>query len=97
VVAGRTVWYGDSFTQRALPNIGAFFRDVWRVPELSQPAAIADPDRAADVLISQIRLARNVVIEQTERIALGRVDGSILRPATVDRIVAALRADPGVR
>ncbi len=97
VVDGRTVWYGDSFTQRALPNIGAFFADVWRVPELSQPAALDDPDQAVDVLVSQIRQARNVVIEQTERIALGKVDGSILRPETVDRIVAALEADPGVR
>jgi hypothetical protein len=97
VVAGRTVWYGDSFTQRALPNIGTFFRDVWRVPELSDPAVVSGLDQGVDVLLSQIRDAENVVLETVERNALGRVDGSILNPRAVERIVAGLRRDPGVR
>lgn len=97
VVPGRTVWYGDSFTQRAIPNIGAFFRDVWRVPELSNPGAAAKPEAAVDVLIDQIRKADNVVLETVERQAFGRVDGSILDPRVVDRIVAGLREDPGAR
>lgn len=96
VVPGRTVWYGDSFTQRALPNIGAFFRDVWRIPEFSNPAVVAGQDQAVDVLLSQMRLAKNVVLETVERNALGRVQGSILSPAIVDRIVAGLKKDPGV-
>lgn len=95
VVPGRTVWYGDSFTQRALPNIGAFFADVWRVPELSNPAAAAEPDTAIEVLVDQLRRADNVVLESVERTAFGRVEGSILDPRTVDRLIAALREDPG--
>lgn len=97
VVPGRTVWYGDSFTQRALPNIGSFFRDAWRVPELSNPGAAAKPEVAVDVLIDQIRKSENVVLETVERSAFGRVDGSILDPRVVDRIIEGLRVDAGVR
>lgn len=97
VVAGRTVWYGDSFTQRAIPNIATFFADVWRVPELSNPGASKQPDVAVSVLVDQIRQAENVVLETVERNAFGVVKGSILNPAVVDRIVAELARDPGVR
>lgn len=97
VVPGRTVWYGDSFTQRALPNIAAFFRDVWRVPELSNVGAAKEPEVAVDFLIDQIRQSQNVVLETVERNAFGRVGGSILNPEVVDRMVAELAKDPGVR
>lgn len=97
VIPGKTLWYGDSFTQRSLTNIGAFFQDITRIPEFSRQAAQDDLPAAVRVFVDQVRQAKTVVIEQTEREVLGRMVGSILNPPVVDQIVAALQQDPGVR
>jgi hypothetical protein len=97
VVGGRTAWYGDSFTQRAVPQIAPFFADLWRVVELTRVTALQRPDEALALVVDQFRQADTIVLELVERTAFGRVSGSIFARPTVDRLLAAMREEPGVR
>jgi hypothetical protein len=97
VVPGRTAWFGDSFTERALPQMEPLFADLWRVPELTRGPARERPEEALGLVLDQFRQAENVVVELVERTAFGRAKGSIFYPPTVDRILAALREAPGAQ
>lgn len=92
VVGGRTLWVGDSFTEKGLGAAAAFFRDLWFLPDLAHPQSRADRAKALDVLVAQLRLADSVVLETVERNAFGRLDVSLFNAEVVDRVVGGLAA-----
>jgi alginate O-acetyltransferase complex protein AlgJ len=96
LVGGRTLMYGDSFTERSLGIIAPFFADFTRIPELSRAAAEGPSARAValSLLTKQIQAADVVVIEQTERIVTASASGSILAPDVLDAIQKALASAP---
>jgi hypothetical protein len=72
----KTVWIGDSFTQRSLDKIAPFFRDLTRVPELTKAVlanSAADPvyDKARTRMIAQIVASKVTVLELVERTFMG--------------------------
>src|SRR5436190_10294665 len=70
LVRGRTLIYGDSFTERSLGIIAPFFADLTRIPELSRAAAEGPAARARGLApaTAQIKAADVVIAEQTQRI-----------------------------
>jgi hypothetical protein len=96
LVRGRTLLYGDSFTERSLGIIAPFFADLTRIPELSRAAAEGPEARAAGLaqLVELIQGSDVVIVEQTERIATASNTGSILDPDVLDAIQKGLAAAP---
>jgi alginate O-acetyltransferase complex protein AlgJ len=96
LVRGRTLLYGDSFTERSLALIAPFFANLTRIPELSRAAAEGPEARAAalSLLTAQIRSADTVIVEQTERIIATSDSGSILDPDVLDAIQRTLAGAP---
>jgi hypothetical protein len=96
LVRGRTLLYGDSFTERSLGIIAPFFSDLVRIPELSRAAVAGPQARAAGLalLTAQIKQADVVVVEQTERIVTASTTGSILDPDVINAIQKVLATAP---
>jgi hypothetical protein len=96
LVRGRTLIYGDSFTERSLGIMAPFFADFTRIPELSRAAVEGPAARATalSLLTKQIEAADVVVVEQTERIVTADRSGSILAPDVLDAIQKALVSAP---
>lgn len=69
----RTVWIGDSFTQRAMTGnkFQPFFRDVTRVPELTKGILAGVQPQAKKRMIQEIVASKVVVIELVERTMFG--------------------------
>ena len=69
----RTVWIGDSFTQRAMTGnkFQPFFRDVTRVPELTKGILAGVQPQAKKRMIEEIVASKAVVIELVERTMFG--------------------------
>jgi hypothetical protein len=96
LVRGRTLLYGDSFTERSLGIIAPFFANLTRIPEISRAAVEGPEARAAAIadLVKDIVNSDVVIVEQSERIVLGSTSGSILAPDVLDAIQHALAQAP---
>lgn len=89
----RVTILGDSFTQRALPDIAPFFRRVTSLPQLVE----VNPERRRHVLrllFRSLNRSRIVVVEQTERMLFARRPGSVWLPGFLDRLQRSLRPIP---
>lgn len=97
----RTVWVGDSFTQRALPKIWGYFRDMTRVPELTK-AILANRDdngelvypKAEARMLQEMAASKVVVVELVERTFAGNKPGSPFSADFLDKLEQALAAAP---
>jgi hypothetical protein len=98
----KTVWIGDSFSQRALTDgkIQPFFRDLTRVPELTK-AILANTaqnklyDRARAQMIREIVDSKVTVVELVERTFAGVGGaGSMWTKQFLDDLQTALNAAP---
>jgi hypothetical protein len=72
----KTVWIGDSFTNRSLNKLAPFFRDVTRVPELTKAVlanSATDPvyTKARARMIKEIVESKVTVLELVERTFMG--------------------------
>lgn len=97
LVRGRTLIYGDSFTERSLDKLAPFFADATRVPDVNRGAVEGMRDAAVAQLVAHLRSADTVVIEQVERIMAGSAQGSILAPDVLNSIEQGLAAAPAGR
>jgi hypothetical protein len=96
----KTVWIGDSFTQRSLDKISPFFADMTRVPELTK-AILGNTaenklyQRARAQMIQQIVDSKVTVVELVERTFAGvNGDGSMWTPQFLNDLQAALNKAP---
>ena len=93
LVEQPTLLYGDSFAERSLPLVQPFFARLTRIPELSRAAASGALPPAEQELIAQIEANRLILLEQVERTLWGSKEASIVQPAFLDRLAAALDVD----
>lgn len=90
---GRVTVLGDSFTQRALPDVAPFFSSLTALPQLVE----VNPERREHVLrllLRSLNRSRIVVLEQTERLLFARRPGSVWLPGFLDRLQRSLRPIP---
>jgi alginate O-acetyltransferase complex protein AlgJ len=98
----RTTWIGDSFTQRALPKIWPYFRDVTRVPELTKAIAAGSDVKGRQVypmavsrMLYEMSHSDVVVVELVERTFAGVGGyGTMWSPSFLDAVQAALTTPP---
>jgi len=84
---------GDSFTQRALPDVAPFFMSLTALPQLIE----VNPERRGHVqrlLFRSLNRSKIVVLEQTERMLFARRPGSVWLPGFLDRLQRSLRPIP---
>jgi hypothetical protein len=89
----RTLYYGDSFTEKEVQDIYPFFRDVLRFPELARAAVGGFEPAARAEFVRDVKDSQTIVIEVAERIFWGRRPGSVVSPQLLDQLARGLGVD----